>query len=62
MKTSARNQFLGKVTAIKKGAVNDEVDLEIAGGLKIVAIVTHESTEGLGLDKIGVELNEDGGG
>lgn len=54
MKTSARNQFLGKVTAIKKGAVNDEVDLEIAGGLKIVAIVTHESTEGLGLD-VGAE-------
>ncbi|SMB28701.1 Molybdenum transport protein ModE [Sterolibacterium denitrificans] len=54
MKTSARNQFLGKVTAVKKGAVNDEIDLEIAGGLKIVAIVTHESTEGLGL-KVGAE-------
>ncbi len=54
MKTSARNQFLGKVTAIKKGAVNDEVDLEIAGGVKIVAVVTHESTEGLGL-KVGAE-------
>lgn len=54
MKTSARNQFLGKVTAIKKGAVNDEIDLEIAGGVKIVAIVTHESTDGLGL-KVGAE-------
>ena len=29
MKTSARNQFLGKVTAIKPGAVNDEIELAI---------------------------------
>jgi molybdate transport system regulatory protein len=49
MRTSARNQFLGKVTQIKPGAVNDEVELELAGGLRIVAVVTHESTAGLGL-------------
>ncbi len=49
MKTSARNQFLGKVTQVKPGAVNDEVELEVAGGQKIVAIVTHDSTRDLGL-------------
>jgi len=49
MKTSARNQFLGKVTAIKRGAANDEIELKIVGEEKIVAIITHESTEGLGL-------------
>jgi molybdate transport system regulatory protein len=49
MKTSARNQFLGKVTQVQRGAVNDEVTLEIAGGQHIVAVVTHESTENLGL-------------
>jgi molybdate transport system regulatory protein len=49
MNTSARNQFLGKVTAVKQGAVNDEIELEVTGGQKIVATVTHESTEGLGL-------------
>ncbi len=49
MRTSARNQFLGKVSAVRKGAINDEIDLAIAGGLTIIAIVTHESTEGLGL-------------
>jgi molybdate transport system regulatory protein len=49
MKTSARNQFVGKVTAVKHGAVNDEVELEIAGGQRIVAVVTHASTENLGL-------------
>jgi molybdate transport system regulatory protein len=54
MKTSARNQFLGKVAAVKKGAVNDEIDLEILGGQKIVAIITRESTDSLGL-RPGVE-------
>src|SRR5690606_27546119 len=48
-KTNARNQFLGTVTQVKTGAVNDEVELEIVGGQKLVAIVTHESTESLGL-------------
>lgn len=54
MKTSARNQFLGKVSALKAGAVNDEIELEVAGGQKIVAIVTHESSASLGLN-IGAE-------
>ncbi|MEO6353854.1 MAG: TOBE domain-containing protein [Burkholderiaceae bacterium] len=49
LKTSARNQFLGTVTQVRRGAVNDEIALEIAGGQKIVAIITHESSEGLGL-------------
>lgn len=54
MKTSARNQFRGKVREVKTGAVNDEVVLEIVGGQKIVAIVTHESSTELGL-KVGAE-------
>ncbi|MFI4983446.1 MAG: TOBE domain-containing protein [Nevskiales bacterium] len=54
MRTSARNQYLGKVSAILRGAVNDEVELAIVGGQKIVAIVTHESVAGLGL-AVGVE-------
>lgn len=49
MRTSARNQYLGKVTRITHGAVNDEVILEVSGGHAIVAIVTHESTQALGL-------------
>lgn len=51
MKTSARNQFLGKVVALKKGTVNDEVELEISGGEKIVALVTQESAHSLALKK-----------
>lgn len=50
MKTSARNQFFGTVSRVQSGAVNDEVELDIAGGHKIVAIVTHESTANLGLN------------
>lgn len=49
MKTSARNQFSGTVAAIKPGAVNDEVVLRIVGGQEIVAIITQESTDSLGL-------------
>ena len=49
MKTSARNQFFGTVSRVRPGAVNDEIEIDIAGGHKIVAIVTHESTASLGL-------------
>ncbi len=54
MKTSARNLFLGTVSESKPGAVNDEVRLQLPGGPCIVAIVTHESAERLGL-KPGVQ-------
>ena len=49
MKTSARNQFIGTVTSVRSGAVNDEIELTLAGGPRIVAVVTRESTESLGL-------------
>lgn len=54
MMTSARNHFAGKITRVVRGAVNDEVELKLPGGEKIVAIVTHESSDALGLRK-GVE-------
>ena len=49
MRTSARNQFAGTVEAVKHGAVNDEVTLLTPAGQRIVAIVTHDSVLGLGL-------------
>jgi molybdate transport system regulatory protein len=49
MKTSARNQFVGTVTSVRAGAVNDEIELTLPGGAKLVATVTRESTESLGL-------------
>jgi len=39
----------GKVASIKRGAVNDEVSLTLPGGQTIVSVLTHESTETLGL-------------
>ena len=49
MKTSARNQFVGTVTAVRAGSVNDEVELTLPGGPRIVAIITRDSTVRLGL-------------
>jgi len=49
MKTSARNHFHGDVVALRAGAVNDEVEIDIGDGQTIVAIVTRESAEALGL-------------
>ena len=49
MKTSARNQLYGTVSKVTRGSVNDEIALSLAGGATIVAVVTHESTETLGL-------------
>jgi molybdate transport system regulatory protein len=51
MKSSARNQFLGKVTRIVKGAVNGEVELDLGDGMRMVAIITNESIEDLRLKK-----------
>jgi molybdate transport system regulatory protein len=46
---SARNQLQGKVTQVKPGAINSEVDVELNGGETVVATVTNESVEALGL-------------
>jgi molybdate transport system regulatory protein len=54
MKTSARNAFPGVVAAVRPGAVNSEVRLAVAPGIEIVAVITHESVEDLGL-RVGCE-------
>lgn len=50
-KLSARNQLAGTVTDVKAGAVNAEVDIELKGGEKIAATITHDSVATLGLAK-----------
>ncbi|KQW35611.1 TOBE domain-containing protein [Rhizobacter sp. Root404] len=50
MKTSARNQFAGVVRAVRSGAINDEIELQVIGRLNIVATVTRESRTELGLE------------
>ncbi|GBG02166.1 transporter [Azospira sp. I13] len=49
MKTSARNVFSGKVSAITAGAINTEIEITTGGGDKLVAIVTQASVRELGL-------------
>ena len=49
MKISARNVFAGQVSAIRAGAVNDEVEVTLPGGDTLVAVVTHASVQSLGL-------------
>jgi molybdate transport system regulatory protein len=49
MKTSARNALRGVVDRIVPGAVNSEVILKVADGAEIVAVITKESVEDLGL-------------
>jgi molybdate transport system regulatory protein len=49
MKTSASNQFSGKITHIKTGKVNDEITLAISPHTNIVASITSESRQSMHL-------------
>jgi molybdate transport system regulatory protein len=49
MRTSARNHFVGQISEIKSGPVDDEVILRTPDGLSVVAIITRGSAEALGL-------------
>ena len=51
---SARNQLSGTVSAVLAGGVNSEVTLTLAGGSKVVAVVTNAAVAELGL-KAGAE-------
>jgi molybdate transport system regulatory protein len=56
MKTSARNQFVGPVTALRDGAVNVEVRLRLDARNELTAMITRESADRLGL-RIGDEVH-----
>ena len=49
IKTSATNQLFGTISAIKPGAVNAEVSVELKGGEQIVATLTLSELRLLGL-------------
>ncbi|MGB3290788.1 MAG: TOBE domain-containing protein [Burkholderiaceae bacterium] len=49
VQTSARNKLAGTVARVKHGAVNDEVILDVGGGIEIVASITSESVQNLAL-------------
>ena len=54
MRISSRNQIRGKVTAIKEGAVEAQVTIDIGGGQTMVSVITMDSVTNLGL-KVGSE-------
>ena len=49
IKTSARNQLLGTISAINRGSVNSEVELNI-GEVKLHVMITNESLAEMGLE------------
>lgn len=49
LKLSARNQLCGAITECKRGAVNGEVTLRLAGGKTVVATLTNASIDRLDL-------------
>ena len=49
MRLSARNQLQGTVSAIDLGAVMATVTIELLGGQEVVATITKDSVEALGL-------------
>lgn len=55
LRTSARNQLHGTVSAIDRCGHNDLIRLQLAGGLSLEAQITHDSTERLELH-IGSEV------
>ncbi|WP_119157026.1 TOBE domain-containing protein [Caldimonas tepidiphila] len=57
MRSSARNQFLGRITGLRDGGVDYEVRLALdpREGIEIVAVITRASAENLGL-AIGQEV------
>lgn len=54
MKISARNVWLGQVAKVEKGAVNSVVTLSLRGQDQIVAVITENSVQRLGLE-VGTE-------
>ena len=52
LRTSARNQLMGKVLSRLDGVVNAEIVLELAGGKTLTATLTLESAQALDL-KVG---------
>jgi molybdopterin-binding protein len=49
MKISARNQLKGKILAIKEGAVNGIVTIDIGGGNKVSATISMDAIKELEL-------------
>jgi molybdate transport system regulatory protein len=48
-KTSARNAFFGKISAIRQGDIQTQVELVTIGGYRVATVITNDSLARLGL-------------
>lgn len=55
LKTSARNKFCGKISAVNTGQIAAEVVVDLPDGTKITSLITGESVSSLGL-KVGDDI------
>ncbi|MGD9608818.1 MAG: TOBE domain-containing protein [Desulfovibrionaceae bacterium] len=53
MKTSARNTFFGAVSSVRKSPLLTEISLAVQNGFELVAVITNESFDRLGLTEGG---------
>ena len=51
LQTSARNQYQGKISKITRGGVNSEVEITLGPSVKLIAVVTNDSRQHMGLKK-----------
>lgn len=51
MSVSARNQLSGTVSAVHPGSVNDEIEISLNKGGKLVSVLTSSSRTRLGLEQ-----------
>lgn len=49
MKISARNRIKGKIVEVKKGATTAHVRIDVGGGQVVMAAITNEAVDELGL-------------
>ena len=49
MKLSARNQIKGRITSVVKGQTTGHVRIDVGNGITIVASITNEAIDDLGL-------------
>jgi molybdate transport system regulatory protein len=49
MQLSARNQLDGTVASVQHGSVMSTVTIRLSGGQEVVAAITKDSAEGMGL-------------
>jgi molybdate transport system regulatory protein len=51
LRSSARNQYRGRVSRISRGGVNAEVSVRLSDSVTLVAIITNDSRQQMGLKK-----------